>query len=338
MDTLSGFDLGIVHAAQGLGAWLIAPMQLFTFLGREEFYLLLLPILYWCVSATLGLRVGMILLLSAGLNDLLKMAFALPRPYWVDPTVRALSPETSFGIPSGHAQNAVAVWGVIASAIGTSVAWTAAIILIILIGLSRIYLGAHFVTDVVAGWVVGVLLLAAFLRWEKPAAAWFRSQGFASQILAGLALSLAFVAAAAALTAWRDLTSLPAAWLSNARAASGADIAAIGVQASLTTAGTLFGLVVGWAWLARRGGFSASGTWQRRLLRFLVGGVVLLILWQGLGAVLPRNDTLPADVLRYGRYALVGAWVTGVAPYVFRRLRLADPAVRPQRTPKGMNQ
>ena len=115
MDTLSGFDLGIVHAAQGLGAWLIAPMQLFTFLGREEFYLLLLPILYWCVSATLGLRVGMILLLSAGLNDLLKMAFALPRPYWVDPTVRALSPETSFGIPSGHAQNAVAVWGVIAS-------------------------------------------------------------------------------------------------------------------------------------------------------------------------------------------------------------------------------
>lgn len=324
METLWGYDLGIVHAMQGLGGWLIGPMQLLTFLGREEFYLLLLPILYWCVSATLGLRIGVILLLSAGLNDLLKMAFALPRPYWVDPTVRILSPEPTFGIPSGHAQNAAAVWGVIASVIRTGVAWAAALVLIILIGLSRVYLGAHFVTDVVAGWLVGVLLLAAFLRWEKPAALWFRQQGFATQVLVALAVSLALVAMSAALVAWRSASPLPEVWLSNARSAGGADITPISRQPIVTTAGTLLGLLVGWAWLDRRGGFSAGGTWQRRVLRYLVGLVGLALLWQGLGMVLPRNDSLLADSLRYARYALVGGWVTGVGPYLFRRMRLVD--------------
>lgn len=327
MDAFLGSQLGIVHGFQALGGWLTAPMGLLTFMGRVEFYLLLLPILYWCVSATLGLRVGVILLFSAGLNDVLKLAFAQPRPYWVDPGVRALSPETSFGLPSGHAQNAVAVWGVIASAIGTRVAWAAAIVLMLLIGLSRVYLGAHFLSDVVAGWLVGALLLAAFLRWEKPVGLWFKGRGFGAQVLIALAASLAFVVAAASLAAWRGATPLPEAWLTNARAASGVDIAPLAIEGTLTTAGALFGLIVGWAWLNRRGGFSAGGTWQRRLLRYLLGAVVLVILWQGLGAIFPRDTSLLADALRYARYALVGAWVAGAGPYVFRRLRLADPAV-----------
>ncbi|MFN8475084.1 MAG: phosphatase PAP2 family protein [Anaerolineae bacterium] len=327
MEAFWGSQLDIVQGLQGLGGWLTAPMQLLTFMGRVEFYLLLLPILYWCVSTALGLRVGMILLLSASLNDLLKMAFAQPRPYWVDPSVRALSPETTFGAPSGHAQNAVAVWGVIASAIGTRLAWAAAIVLMILIGLSRVYLGAHFLSDVVVGWLIGALLLAAFLRWEKPVGLWFKGQSLGAQVLVALATSLALIAAAAALAAWRGATPLPETWASNARAASGADIAPLGVQATLTTAGALFGLIVGWAWLDRRGGFSAGGVWQKRLGRLLVGMVGLAILWFGLGAVLPRDTSLVADVLRYARYALIGAWVAGIAPYLFRRLRLADPAV-----------
>ncbi|MFN8483970.1 MAG: phosphatase PAP2 family protein [Anaerolineae bacterium] len=330
MDTFLGSQLGIVQGFQALGGWLAAPMGLLTFMGRVEFYLLLLPILYWCVSAALGLRVGLILLLSAGLNDLLKITLAQPRPYWVDPTVRALSPEPTFGAPSGHAQNAVAVWGVIASAIGTRVAWAAAIVLMALIGLSRVYLGAHFLSDVVLGWLIGALLLAAFLRWEKPVGRWFKGQGFGAQILVGLAISLAFVVGAALLAAWRGATPLPDAWFSNARAASGVDIAPLGIEGTLTTAGALVGLIVGWAWLDRRGGFSAGGPWQRRALRYLVGLVGLVILWQGLGAVSPRDTSLLADGLRYMRYALVGAWVAGLGPYLFRRLRLADPSTRVQ--------
>ena len=74
-----------------------------------------MPALYWCIDARLGLRVGMILLLSNGLNAVLKLAFHTPRPYWVDARVTGFAAESSFGLPSGHAQSAASVWGLLAS-------------------------------------------------------------------------------------------------------------------------------------------------------------------------------------------------------------------------------
>ena len=51
-------DLSWVIAFQSLGDWLVSPMQFFSFLGTEEFYILILPILYWCIDTSLGIRVG----------------------------------------------------------------------------------------------------------------------------------------------------------------------------------------------------------------------------------------------------------------------------------------
>lgn len=62
------FDLTWVIAFQSVGDWLIAPMRFFSFLGTEEFYILILPILYWCLDSNLGIRVGVIMLFSSGLN------------------------------------------------------------------------------------------------------------------------------------------------------------------------------------------------------------------------------------------------------------------------------
>src|SRR5512140_3411576 len=67
---------------QNLGSWLKTPMEAFSFLGTENFFLVLLPALYWCVETGIGLRIGIILLLSTSVNDGLKMAFRGPRPYW----------------------------------------------------------------------------------------------------------------------------------------------------------------------------------------------------------------------------------------------------------------
>jgi hypothetical protein len=62
------------------------------------------------------------------------------------------------------------------------------------------------------------------------------------------------------------------------------------------------------------------------VLRVAVGLVGVVVLWQGLGVVFPGGEA-PLDlVLRYLRYGLVGAWVGGLAPLLFRRLGLAAPA------------
>ena len=96
---------------QSLGAWLQSLSKLLSFLGNESFYILVMPAVYWCVDALAGLRMGMILVLSATLNGIVKLIFKSPRPYWVDKRVVPIAQERSFGLPSGHAMNAAALWG-----------------------------------------------------------------------------------------------------------------------------------------------------------------------------------------------------------------------------------
>jgi hypothetical protein len=60
--------------------------------------------------------------------------------------------------------------------------------------------------------------------------------------------------------------------------------------------------------------------------RYLLGVVGVVIFWYVLGRLLPRGETLLAYSLRYLRYALVGLWVSGLAPALFIRLGLAGPA------------
>ena len=164
MDAILDFGVRLVLAIQGLGGWLKLPMEIFSFLGKEEFFILLLPILYWCVDSHLGIRVGLILMMSTSLNDTLKLALHGPRPYWYSSEVNGLAEETSFGAPSGHAQNAMVIWGMIAASLRKWWGWLIAGLLIFFIGFSRLYLGVHFPVDIAAGaflgWGIGTLAIA----------------------------------------------------------------------------------------------------------------------------------------------------------------------------------
>src|SRR5210317_1943862 len=111
MDGILNSGIPIILWFQSLGDWLLGPMKFFSFLGTEDFYLLVLPLVYWGYDAALGLRLGLMIALTSGINTIFKFAFHLPRPYWVNTDVQALAAETSFGAPSGHAQNALTFWG-----------------------------------------------------------------------------------------------------------------------------------------------------------------------------------------------------------------------------------
>jgi membrane-associated phospholipid phosphatase len=89
--------------------WAITIMKFASSLGSAEFMLLSMPFLYWCWDAKQGFMIGLMLVTSHGLNAVLKIALHSPRPCWVDPNVQAWSTEPSFGMPSGHSQNAVSI-------------------------------------------------------------------------------------------------------------------------------------------------------------------------------------------------------------------------------------
>ena len=79
-------------------------------------------------------------------------------------------------MPSGHAQNAVVVWGVLAWSLGRRAAWAAAAVLALAIGWSRYALGVHSAGQILVGWAIGLVLLAAAMRWERPLGRWWRAQ------------------------------------------------------------------------------------------------------------------------------------------------------------------
>lgn len=322
MQTFIDSGIAFVIALQGLGDWMILPMRFFSYLGTEDFFFLVLPLIYWSVDSALGLRVGFILVTSNLFNYMGKLLFAGPRPYWASSHVRALWAETSFGVPSGHAQNAMSVWGIIAASRRQVWIWVAAILLIFLIGFSRIFLGAHFPHDVIIGWLFGAGILWAFVRFWDPVAAWLGNKSFRQQTIIALTISLVIIVMGLAVVSLRHDDQLPVSWMDNALLAGTELPAPVDPNGIFTSAGTFFGLAFGLAWIVSMGGYQAAGSLWMRALRYVIGLIGVLILWMGLGEIFPRGDGVLIYSLRFIRYALVGWWVTGGAPWVFMRLKL----------------
>ncbi|NPU84047.1 MAG: phosphatase PAP2 family protein [Syntrophaceae bacterium] len=319
---LSG--IAFITWLQGLGEWLVVPMQLFSFLGTEEFFLLVLPIIYWSVDADAGLRVGMILLLSGGLNDTLKLAFHGPRPYWFSTQVKALAPETSFGMPSGHAQIAASLWGLGASLVKRPWAWGAAVFIILMIGLSRLYLAAHFPHDVLVGWITGALVLWVFLQGWDAVAAWAKRKSPGEKVGLAFALSMAMLASGViAFVSWNGWV-LPADWVANARQAGANPLPApVTLNGAVTFSAALFGMLAGLVWMDSKGGYGSDGSFRGRCGRLLPGFAGLLMIYLGLRAIFPHGETVSSYALRYLRFALVGLWISAGAPWLFMKLNMA---------------
>lgn len=102
------------------------------------------------------------------LNRILKLIFARPRP-----EVLKIIQETGYSFPSGHSMVATGFYGFLIYLIyknikNNELKYPLIILLAILIlgiGISRIYLGAHYATDVIGGWIIGIIYLAFFIKY-----------------------------------------------------------------------------------------------------------------------------------------------------------------------------
>ncbi len=115
------------------------------------------------------------------INPIFKEVFSRPRPALHDPDLTL----RTFSFPSGHSMGSAAVYGALAivlarrlrGAVWAPLVVAAAVLIVLLVGASRVYLGAHYPTDVVAGWILGlawllvcVLAVTIYERRRKAAA------------------------------------------------------------------------------------------------------------------------------------------------------------------------
>ena len=159
-----------------------------TFIGGETVMLLVLLVVLFCYKKEAGKRCGFTMVAASMWFPMIKNIVLRVRPYMAHPErVEALTVvqedadpldiiQQGYSFPSGHSANAVAMYGSIAREIRKKWMWWLAVIVPLLIGLSRFVVGVHYPTDVLGGWLVGLAAIGfSALLEKKVKKEWVRS-------------------------------------------------------------------------------------------------------------------------------------------------------------------
>ena len=139
-------------------------------------------LVYWCMDRKTG-RFGLLCFsLGQFMNQTCKAIFCIPRPWIrneaIHPSEHAIESASGYSFPSGHSQTAMSSYGAL-SVKGTTSRCIRVILLvcILLVGLSRNYLGVHTPQDVLAGFGMGILsiVIVAYIQKHKEKLCGFRS-------------------------------------------------------------------------------------------------------------------------------------------------------------------
>ncbi len=148
------FGVDPIQALQRFATpFLDALFVVITSTGSLLFLMTAAALVYWLWDKRPGLYLSVLLLASGAVNAYLKALFGLPRP----PAVyhKVFPPLTDNGFPSGHAQTSTAFWSGLALVLRGG--WIPlGVVLTALVALSRVYLGVHFVGDVLGGVAIGL--------------------------------------------------------------------------------------------------------------------------------------------------------------------------------------
>lgn len=150
---------------------LVAIVSFLTMFGEELVLIAVLGFLYWCYDKKFGKFVGTNILVGLVATPMLKNVFFRRRPYFDHESIKILKPVDSsadiydisaqgYSFPSGHSTNSAILYGSLPMyKKGNKVLLTLAFVIPFLVGLSRVMLGAHYITDVLCGWALGALIM-----------------------------------------------------------------------------------------------------------------------------------------------------------------------------------
>ena len=153
------FELNIIRAIQSIAnPFLDGLFQFITMFGEEAILIPLIAVIYWAFNKKMGEYIAYASLTSVLVNGAIKDIFKAKRPIG-EPGIRSLRVETATGysFPSGHTQGTASFWGAIAIYLKKNYMYGISALIIILVAISRLYLGVHYPKDVLFGAIFGIL-------------------------------------------------------------------------------------------------------------------------------------------------------------------------------------
>lgn len=276
-----------------LGLGLRIPMTIVSLFASEAFVIAIIPVVYWCVNRKKGAELGLLVLASTFINLWLKQIFGWPRPFDIIPSV-GLASESSYGMPSGHSQLSVVFSAYIIQFLPKK--WRPFMLIgfPLLIGFSRIYLGVHFLTDVLGGYLAGTIFFLLYKLGEPAIEKMLQKADLRVRVILAAAIS----------------------FLMN-----------LILPKETMISGAFLGAALGFTFAAHGLSFEENDKLKIKVSRYLVGlattGIVYIVLKM---ASTPINSLLgnnQENLLRFVRYTLVGGWVSFGVPFLFLKVGLA---------------
>ncbi|MDI3481730.1 MAG: hypothetical protein PWQ97_1385 [Tepidanaerobacteraceae bacterium] len=252
-----------------------------TNLGSEGFYFLLIPVFYWSIDKKTGIKISSALLLSIYINAAFKEITAISRPIGY-PGIRSLytSSAGGYSFPSGHAQGSATVWGIIMNRYRKTSVYILGTAIIILVSLSRLYLGVHWPVDVIAGIILGLLIVLVVLGCGKLSLPPDNLLTFAAAVGVPAILLALFPRP----PVFKYMGMLSASWLGFL-----IEEKFIGYEPKKSNA-------------------------LKAVVKYSTGAAGFLLIYMGLKEILPDGNTASA-----ARYFFSGLWLTAGAPYLFKK-------------------
>lgn len=277
-------------------------MALITYCGDEIFFMALAITVFWCISKRDGYYILLVGFLGTVGNQFLKLWFRIPRPWILDPDFTivesARSAATGYSFPSGHTQNIVATMSCVSLSTKQKKIRAAAIVFMILVPFSRMYLGCHTPLDVGVAFLFALVLSFALYpvmakSEQKPQLLW----GLLLLSLIAIVLYWAFV----------TFYSFPA------------DIDVENLTSGTKNAYTLFGCLVGLmaakALDDRFIRFQVNAVWWAQILKTMFGLILIVLIRAGLKA--PLQAVMPEFPATAVRYFIMVLFAGAVWPLTF---------------------
>ena len=324
MEPIWQAELLLLEQMQQIPLWVIQFFKGVTFLGNESFYMLLLPIFYWCINMRLGYRFTLVLLLSNWINSIFKMLCHFPRPYWLSPDIKAYVSETSFGLPSGHSTNAASIWLFLANEYKKYKLLAAGFVsIMLLIMISRLFLGVHFFSDVISGFLLGVILLVVIYAFEKRFSAKISTQSLTTKILLSISSTIIFLFLGL-LPILINTFEVPSEWIRlSSQATDGIIPTPFAAKTIITLGGVWLGMNIGYSLLLYKGHpMQTSGALWQHGLRLAIGLSVAILIRMGLSVLFDFASGNLLLVFDFIRYAVLTFWIAYLAPMLFLKINL----------------